>query len=111
LSRRKRTTLPNIGGATISNRESPAWVAKPPNTSGRSIALTIAPYPPLDLPAIARRSRLAPGEHGVGQLGKRLPEGGAVAPHGDVAGEPLDDVDTRVTPFRLVVVAGRHVYP
>ena len=55
--------------------------------------------------------RLANREQLVGELGEVAAEGGAIAPHVELTGQPLDHVDGGVAPLRLVVVAGRHVHP
>ena len=55
--------------------------------------------------------RLAAGEELVDQLGDGRAEGGPVAPHVELAGQPLDLVERRVAAVRLVVVAGRQVDP
>ena len=57
-SRSARTASRNSGRKHVSNSASPAWVASPPNRSGRSIGVIIAPYPPLDLPVIPRCAAL-----------------------------------------------------
>lgn len=58
-----------------------------------------------------RRRRLPRGEHSVSGLDERLSERGAVAPHAQLPGVALDDVDRRVTAVRLVVVSRRHIDP
>src|SRR3984893_16573488 len=97
----------------------------------------MAPYPPLDLPAMprwpargARVDKLAAAQRGpavdidkdarlgaarrelgVGQLREVSPERGAVSPHVDLAGQPLDYVNARVAALRIRVVSGRQVHP
>ena len=51
------------------------------------------------------------GKEIVGELREVAPEGGAIPPHVELAGEALDHVDGGVAPVRLVVVAGRQVDP
>jgi hypothetical protein len=58
-----------------------------------------------------RWGRLAAGEDCVRGLEERLAERGPVAPHGQLTGVPLDDVDARVAAVWLVVVAGWEVDP
>ena len=58
-----------------------------------------------------RRRRRAVREYRVCGLGERLPVNAAVAPHGEMAGVPLDHVDGRIAATGLVVVAGRQVDP
>ncbi len=41
--RSARTASRNSGRKHVSNSASPAWVARPPNRSGRSIGVIIAP--------------------------------------------------------------------
>src|SRR6185312_15927096 len=47
----------------------------------------------------------------VHQLGRVLAERRTVAPHVELSGEALDQVDRRVPALRLVVVPGRHIDP
>jgi hypothetical protein len=55
--------------------------------------------------------RLAVGEQRVGELGEVLPERRAVAPHIQLAGEPLDHIHRREPRIRVVVVPRREVHP
>jgi hypothetical protein len=54
---------------------------------------------------------LAPSEQAVGQFGEIQAEGGAVAPHIQLAGEALDHVDARVTTPGGISIAGREIHP
>src|SRR5205823_9257308 len=66
--------------------------------------------PRVDVDEQARR-RVASREHLVDELREVLPEGAAVAPHVDLPGQALDDVDRRVAPLRVGVVARWQVDP
>ena len=58
-----------------------------------------------------RGRRLAGGEELVHQLRRVLAEGRAIAPHVELSGQALDQVDRGVAVLGLVVVAGRRVDP
>ena len=50
-------------------------------------------------------------EQPVDELGHVRPEGGAVPPHVELSGHPLDQVDRREAPVGLGVVGGREIDP
>ena len=66
--------------------------------------------PGVDVDDDGRRC-LSVGEDGVSSLEEGLAEGGPVAPHGDLSGVALDDVDAGVATGGLRVVAGWYVDP
>src|SRR5437588_3501922 len=57
------------------------------------------------------RWSFSPGEHLIGQFREVLPEGRAVAPHVELAGQALYHINRWVTPRWLLVVARRQVDP
>ena len=50
-----------------------------------------------------RGGRISAGEEVVGELGEVLAEGGTVSPHVELARQPLDHVDGRISPLGVVV--------
>ena len=107
LRRRRRTRAASV----TSKSASPAWVAKPPNRSGRSIAQTIAPNPPDDFPASPRCARLGQRPEARVDERRRRRRRGSVPYVADrrrvdplraaERGEAVDSDDDRVEPERV----------
>src|SRR5579884_547796 len=57
------------------------------------------------------RGRFTLREKFVGHLRKILPEGSTIAPHIKLARQPLNQVNARVAPLLLLIVAGRQIDP